>query len=337
MKKYFFFFFMLLIPICANSITPETLEGIWQADDRIVFLGHENQIAIILKEFYGWYYDRVCEPKDFLEIKKRTRNAATQKNGYELKTTYTEIPGIKNLWELTIHVDKKTSFSIPVAVYNNKIYLNFLIKIPYRQDELNGSITNNESINNSGIYGYWQGLNSAESIRFSGRENKKNIISWYITQNGVYRLRFWETNMIYEDSNAAFSDENKLYTVNKHIFSAGQNYTCVSGRSSNIRNVEKYPKIPFDYKITEDGTLMLLDDPYLTKVQDKSDAETLLKIVEDANSRRKPDPPALFPPEELDWHWDLINRLEKGNKQIEEVRKRQKEFGSRAQDTERKK
>ena len=89
--------------------------------------------------------------------------------------------------------------------------------------------------------------------------------------------------------------------------------------------------------MTENGSVLLLGKPYLIKVEDKSSAEELLKIVEEANSLRKPDPPALFPPEELDWHWDLINQLEKGNSQIEQLRKRQKEFGPRAQDIERKK
>lgn len=337
MKKRFFSFFILLISLYAYSKTPDVLKGIWKGYDRYIFLGDEEQIAIILKEYYGWYYDRVCEPESFSSISKRKRNLATKKNACEIKAKYTEIQGIQNLWELTLQIDKKTSFSIPIVVYDNKIYLNFLIKIPNEQNELNGSLADNDSINTDGIYGYWQGLNSSDSIRFSGRENKKDIISWYITQNGVYRLRFWETNMIHEDSKAAFSDENKLYTVNKHILSCGQNYTCVSGRSSNIRNVEKYPKIPFDYKMTEDGNIILLDDPYLTKAEDKSSAEELLQIVEQANSRKKPDPPALFPPEELDWHWDLINRLEQGNKIIEELRKRQKEFGPRAQDIERKK
>ena len=62
-----------------------------------------------------------------------------------------------------------------------------------------------------------------------------------------------------------------------------------------------------------------------------------MKIVEEANKKRKPAPPPLFPAEDLDWHWDLINQLEKGNKIIEKVRERQKKFGPRAQDIEKKK
>lgn len=57
-----------------------------------------------------------------------------------------------------------------------------------------------------------------------------------------------------------------------------------------------------------------------------------MEIVRQANSRRKPDPPPLFPEKELDWHWELINQLEKGNKTIEEVRERQRNFGPRPGD-----
>ena len=57
-----------------------------------------------------------------------------------------------------------------------------------------------------------------------------------------------------------------------------------------------------------------------------------MEIVAQANSRRKKDPPQLFPEKELDWHWELINQLEKGNPIIEKVRERQRNFGPRPGD-----
>ena len=58
-----------------------------------------------------------------------------------------------------------------------------------------------------------------------------------------------------------------------------------------------------------------------------------MKIVKEANARRKPDPPALFPESNLDWHWDLIDMLEKDNELIQQVRARQKAFGPRGKDS----
>ena len=41
-------------------------------------------------------------------------------------------------------------------------------------------------------------------------------------------------------------------------------------------------------------------------------------------------------PSNLDWHWDLINNLEKNNKQIQAVRQRQQKFGPRGKEVEEK-
>ncbi len=76
-------------------------------------------------------------------------------------------------------------------------------------------------------------------------------------------------------------------------------------------------------------------EPYLKKLVDKDSFEDLIKIIKTQNSKRKPEPPALFPPSDLDWHWDLIDMLEKDNQLIQAVRERQKQFGPRGKDLER--
>ena len=82
-----------------------------------------------------------------------------------------------------------------------------------------------------------------------------------------------------------------------------------------------------------DKSIIVLDEePYLTKLADKNDFESLMQIVKSSNSRRKPPAKALFPENDLDWHWDLIDYLEKDDKMIQEVRQRQKNFGPRAKD-----
>ena len=51
-----------------------------------------------------------------------------------------------------------------------------------------------------------------------------------------------------------------------------------------------------------------------------------MQIVAEANSRRKDPPPPLFPPSDLNWHWELIALLEKDNTLVREVRLRQRVF-----------
>lgn len=283
-----FFIFTSLL----HAEIPEELKGIWTRTDRIVFLEDDENISVILKEYYGWYYDRAVEPAEYSQLKKRDRNAASQSKGYEYSVNFTRLKEEVPVWEMEIQIDKKTKSVIPVALIDNKIYLNFLLKVPYDEDQ---EMDTEEELEENPFYGYWQGLNCNDSIRICPRNSIENLISWYITENGVYRLRFWQSKMVHEESKAVFSDSNKLYTINKHIFSAGTNYSCVSGRSSNIRNVEKYADFPFEYVLDETGNIMALGKPYLVKVENKDTAEDVMKIVEEANSQRKPAPPSPFP------------------------------------------
>lgn len=304
MKKLFLLFAILFSFCIVFAEIPEELKGIWSGNDRMIFLGGENEISIILKEYYGWYYDRAVEPERFNEIQKRNRNIATKKNGYAYSVNFVRIAKNVPAWEMEISINEKNKSIIPIALVDGKIFLDFLLKIPY----YNQNFENNENQ----LLGYWQGLNCANSIRICGREKAENIISWYITENGAYHLRFWNTKMPNEDTKAVFSDNNTLYTINKHIFSAGENYTCVSGRGTNIRNVEKYPVFPHEYKINENGTLLALGKEYLSKVEGNYSAEELLEIVKQANSRRKPEPPSPF--KSLEQHRALIEKLKNANK-----------------------
>ena len=81
--KHFFsavFLTVLSLSFCFSK-TPEELQGIWQGDDRIVFFGSENQFSVILKLYYGWYYDSaaVSEPE-----KPFRKNAASSVQPHEI-------------------------------------------------------------------------------------------------------------------------------------------------------------------------------------------------------------------------------------------------------------
>ena len=76
MKKGFLVVLLLALicPVFSQKI-PEILQGIWEGKDRFVYFDNasddENpELVIILKEYYGWYYDRAAEPVDYAE--KRT-------------------------------------------------------------------------------------------------------------------------------------------------------------------------------------------------------------------------------------------------------------------------
>ncbi|MCQ2598394.1 MAG: hypothetical protein MJ181_11180 [Treponema sp.] len=307
---------------------PDQLYGIWEGKDRYVFF-EENQIVIVLKTYYGWYLDRVVEDPSVSEKYKRDRNTATTK-----KSVYV-ITDSKPLWisegnsddssayELKLEYGKHDVAYVPFAVINDQMFLKFWISDAEHP-------------------GFWAGNAVSEGILVSNQVENENLWSWFIdSETGdMYKLRYWKSKMDFDPDLEAIIKSERFedteYTVQKHIFSAQNVYTCVPGRRVYIRNLDKTPvDQAFDGKdvlYNEETTICAVNDVYLKKLADKKTLDDLIEIVRTQNSKRKPDPEPLFPPEELDYHWDLIDYLESGNQIIQVIRQRQRDFGVRGKD-----
>lgn len=345
MRRFFPAAFFLLLA-CCFARTPQELTGIWQGNDRIVFFGEENQISIILKLYYGWYYDNAAASEKQPFIRK---NAASSAQPQELHVEFTQLAEDIPAYEITVIYDKKTRTTIPVAVIGNELYLDFMIQADGTrtsenepQDKntaaaINGSETADDELpqsaedskNRGGTYnGFWQGINSKDTIRISPEKSRSSIFSWYITEKAAYRLTFWQTDMAYDSgAQAFFSDGETVFSIKKFIDSGGETYTCATGRRTVIRNIEKFSSYPAEMTADSTGKIIAHGKPAFVRAE-ASSREALENSVREANARRKPAPPPLFEADELDWHWDLINALEKDNRQIQEVRERQNAFGS---------
>ncbi|MGI5055320.1 hypothetical protein [Treponema socranskii] len=322
---------------------PALLEGIWTGDDRYVFFVPENtaekaavkptDIALILKTYYGWFYDRAAEPEVFASQSERFLCTATTKEAERLTVTAEDllnrpprydtngnaVPYDSGAWELVVKYNGKKRYEtrIPVAVIGNELYLDFVLR---------SDLQERPASSGSELRGYWQGVCKRKSIRLAPYPRASEIRSYYVSDDGMYVLRFWETTMPYTDDLASFDDTGKTFSVAKHIVSSASIFTCVTGRSDRIRNIVKMPLDFGDYKLDETGTICVFGKPYMTKVLGKDSAPGLMQIVAEANSRRKDPPPPLFPPSDLNWHWDLIALLEKDNTIVREVRLRQRVF-----------
>ncbi|MBC6719536.1 hypothetical protein [Treponema sp. Marseille-Q4130] len=323
---------------------PALLEGIWTGDDRYVFFVPENtaekaavkptDIALILKTYYGWFYDRAAEPEAFAEQSERFLCTATTKEAERLTVTAEDLlnrpprydangnvlPYESGAWELVVKYNGKKKYEtrIPVAVIGNELYLDFVLRVD--------SVGSPSALLGGELRGYWQGVCKRQSIRLAPYPRAPEIRSYYVSDDGMYVLRFWETTMPYTDDLASFDDTGKTFSVAKHIVSSASIFTCVTGRSNRIRNIVKTPIDFGDYKLDETGMICVFGKPYMTKVLGKDSAPGLMQIVAEANSRRKDPPPPLFPPSDLNWHWDLIALLEKDNTLVREVRLRQRVF-----------
>lgn len=330
MKKGFFtiLIFLLNLSLFAQNAIPDSLYGLWEGVDRYVFFEEnsetlEPQIVIVLKTFYGWYLDRAAEPLTYADLESRDKNDATSREAQHIKLTVNDIDGSlqeDNAWEIKLTYSKSDEAIIPVTILDDKMYLNFLVKNLTYDEEGNPIITSN---------GFWRGNVHSKGLLISDQKEIENIPGYYVIDDKYYDVRYWMSDMDFESKNVILEYNDESYYVPKHIYSAANVYACVTGRRIRVRNV--WPPKSFvteDYFFNSDKTVMIpKQEPYLIKLADKNTIQQLMQIIKEANSRRKPPAPPLFPPKDLDWHWDLILEAEKNNPYVQEVRKHQAERG----------
>ena len=301
-----------------SQTLPEKLTGIWEAKDRYVFFeensGDAPELVVVLKTYYGWYLDRAAEPDGFADGESRTRNSATTRNAEHIKFQNIDTKETqKSLYgSLDLYFSRWQTNTIPFLIINDNLYLSY-----FEKDEVNEN--------------FYRGVAPSKGFQISPQSVPANITGYIIDGAKLYDVRYWQTDMDLSDDYITFAYKDDSYQIPKHLRSCNTNYSCVSGRSKKVRNAVK----PFEYKeenfiFNDNGSVFTKnEEPYLKRLIGRDTFEELIKIVKEANALRKTDPPALFPPSDLDWHWDLIDLLEKDNKLIQEVRARQKAFGPR--------
>jgi len=329
MKKIFvsLFCFLLFSFIFAETL-PSKLLGIWESKDRYVFFEQNDQedpqLVVILKTYYGWYLNRAAEPEDYSKKEARVRNTANARNAEHIYIKNLQLTETANslYGSLDLAYSGWQKNTIPFLLIDGSIYLSYFEKdIPAEIDE-------NKSWN------FYRGIAPSKGFMISPQSLPENITGYIIDGNKLYDIRYWRTDMDYSTDYISFIYKDDTYQIPKHLRSCETNYSCVSGRSKKVRNTVKAFKYKADdYIFNDDASVFTKkEEPYLKELADKETFEELIKIVKDANSRRKPDPPALFPESDLDWHWDLIDLLESGNPIIQKVRERQRAFGPRGKD-----
>ena len=319
----------LSLPLFAQSI-PSKLLGIWESKDRYVFFEQNDedqpQLVVLLKTYYGWYLNRAAEPASYNDKEPRVRNTANARNAEHIyiQNINTKETGNSLYGSLDLSYSTWQKNTIPFFMLEDSIYLSY-----FEKDEVD------ELENPDKKWTFYRGVAPSKGFMISLQSIPDNITGYIIDGEKLYDVRYWKTDMDYSTDYITFSYKDDSYQIPKHLRSQETNYSCVSGRSKKVRNTVK----PFEYKAEnflyndEGSAFTKNEEPYLKQLAGRDTFEELIKIVKEANSKRKPDPPALFPPSDLDWHWDLIDMLEKDNKLIQEVRARQEAFGPRGKDS----
>jgi hypothetical protein len=297
------------------GLIPSPLRGVWENSNRILSFytmtnNGSNRVlsGVFLKMYYGWYYDRTAEPfgvttvntqGQSVPVVARDRNNVSAHEGEALITKFDETSPITETsgsWLMRVlYPPYRETDAIALAVIRNKLYLNFFIRYDENPDSRNS------------IRGFWRAAGTASGITASRPYYLDSIESLYITDDAVFRIRYWEVDLVPNlATRAYFSDGATEYAVDKYIIVGDKTFTCVQGRGTQIRQITQ-TALMTDYDLSDDGTLCAFSEPYLTK----SRVTDVYAEIANANARKKPAAPPVFPPSDLDFHYDTIEDLRK--------------------------
>lgn len=314
---------------------PSLLAGLWQNNQRIVSFENLDSASVILKLFYGWYYDRAAEPgtQTFVDSIMSTTQLDYNYSGASQQDFIT-----RN--SVTITDEVLQYDSLPPRPKNDatspraqQLLVEFEPLIP--ETEASGAwnvwitypdIKERHAIPVAVFEGklyvnFYLGLNDNVSRFFQAASNTngitistplldKEVTSYLVTGSRMYKIRYWQTDMEYDgETEAILSGEDGDYQVPKHLLIGGTVYTCVAGRRVDIRNVEEIPLDISGFTMSSDNRIIVQKSAYLSLMD--NNASELYQLIAEANSRKAPPPPPPIPLGDLDFHYAEIEDLRK--------------------------
>ncbi|MBO5730509.1 MAG: hypothetical protein J6R67_04860 [Treponema sp.] len=314
---------------------PPLLAGLWQNSQRIVSFENLDSASVILKLFYGWYYDRAAEPgaqtlvestmsttqldynysgasqQDFIDrnsvtitdevlqydsLPPRPKNDATSPRAQQLLVEFESlIP------------ETETSGAWNIWITYPDIKERHAIPVAVFDGKLyvNFYLGSNDTVSR-----FFQAASNTNGITISTPLLDKEVTSYLVTGSRMYKIRYWQTDMEYDgETEAVLSGEDGNYQVPKHLLIGGTVYTCVAGRRVDIRNVEEIPLDISGFTMSSDNRIIVQKSAYLSLMD--NNASELYQLIAEANSRRAPPPPLPIPLGDLDFHYAEIEDLRK--------------------------
>lgn len=327
-----------LLLASADGISPSLpplLAGLWQNNQRIVSFENLDSASVILKLFYGWYYDRAAEPgtqtfvdsimsttqldynysgasqQDFIarnsvtitdevlqydSLPPRPKNDATSPKAQHLLVEFEPlIP------------ETETSGAWNIWITYPDIKERHAIPVAVFDGKLYVNFYLGTS---SPLSRFFQAASNTNGITISTPLLDKEVISYLVTGSRMYKIRYWQTDMEYDGkTEAVLSGEDGDYQVPKHLLIGGTVYTCVAGRRVDIRNVEEIPLDISGFTMSSDNRIIVQKSAYLSLMD--NNASELYQLIAEANSRKAPPPLPPIPLGDLDFHYAEIEDLRK--------------------------
>lgn len=318
-----------------SSSLPPLLAGLWQNSQRIVSFESLDSASIILKLFYGWYYDRAAElgtetmsesimsttqpdynysgtsQQDFVarnsvsvteevlqfeSLPPRPKNDATSPQGQHLLVEFEP---------LIPETEESGAWNIWITYPDTKERQAIPVAVFDGKLYVNFYLGSNDNVSR-----FFQAASNTNGITISTPLLDKEVTSYLVTGARMYKIRYWQTDMEYDgETQAILSGEDGNYPVPKHLLIGNTVYTCVAGRRVDIRNVEEIPLDISGFTMSSDNRIVVQKSAYLSLMDNK--ASELYQLIAEANSRKAPPPPPPIPLGELDFRYAEIEDLRK--------------------------
>lgn len=318
-----------------SSSLPPLLAGLWENSHRIVSFESLGAAQMVLKLFYGWYYDRAAEPGPAAVVGASLGTTQIDSDYSAAAPQELEAGGGAAVSEEELQPEDlpprpRNDATSPQA---QRLLVEFQPLIP--ETETSGAwnvwitypgVRRREAIPVAVFDGklyvdfflakdlaparFYQAASNTNDITIAQPLLDEEVSSYLATGSRMYRIRYWQTDMEYDGATqAVLTGEDGSHEVPRHLLIGGTVYTCVAGRRVDIRNVEEIPHDLSGFTFSGDNRIAVREDAYLSRMD--ADAAQLYQLVAEANSRKAPPPPPPIPLGDLDFHYDEINDLRK--------------------------
>lgn len=294
-SKIFYNLFLVLIIAQGKLFSQSSLEGIWENASRFIEFS-ATTMNIVLKPYYGF----VWEDSGEIPIAYTAENSIIQ-----VSISY---PG------------EKTTYTIPLALINDKIYTSFLQRYPIENFD---SLVTQDSFD-----GYWLSAGNSSRILRYKQESLDELFAYYFKGNAYCRIKYWKTDALQKDVQARLELKDgssvfipKFLKINETL------YTCITSTGKVVRNYEKGSfvrerdelffkpdsivyigadsKKAIPFTLSQDGAILALGESYLIR----SAITNLDAEIKAHNGLRRPLRKPVFDYMELDFRWDEIEKI----------------------------
>ncbi len=193
----------------------------------------------------------------------------------EDESVSTVLKSFYGFWYDGIYGMEPSILTCPLVQMGDGLYLEWWQNVPIEENDVTGGV-------------FWAPGSNVRELAISPYPVKDKLTGLFVlesddTEDLYYEIPYWEASVDYADELASFElpDGNLAY-VKKFLQIGDVVYTCAAGRRKVVRNPASKDSLPGEPLYSEDGIVMVFDEPYLvrsevTDMQAEVDAHNALR------------------------------------------------------------